>query len=73
MEESANREFKRELSKAYLKKVSAFANFGMGKIKFGVDNDGALVGLRDPDDARFRIENATNDSMRSVPPFLSRD
>lgn len=69
MRETSNLECKRQLSKTYLKTVSAFANYGTGKIVFGVDDDGISVGLDDPDDACLRIENAINDSLNPVPHF----
>lgn len=69
MRESANLEFKQQLSKSYLKTVSAFANYGTGKIVFGIADDGTSVGLADPQDTCLRIENAINDSLDPVPNF----
>lgn len=47
MRESSTLEFKREPSKTFLKTVSAFANYGTGKIVFGADDDGKPIGLDD--------------------------
>lgn len=40
MRETATLEFKQQLSKSYLKTVSAYANYGTGKIIFGIADDG---------------------------------
>ena len=62
-------EFKQQLSKSYLKTVSAYANYGTGKIIFGIADDGTPVGLADPQDTCLRIEHAINDSIDPVPRF----
>jgi ATP-dependent DNA helicase RecG len=69
MRETKNVEFKSQISKTYLKTVSAFANYGSGHIVFGVADDGEVVGLKDPNGDALRIENAINDSLRPVPVF----
>lgn len=69
MRETATLEFKQQLSKSYLKTVSAYANYGTGKIIFGIADDGTPVGLADPQDACLRIEHAINDSIDPVPRF----
>lgn len=69
MRETATLEFKQQLSKSYLKTVSAYANYGTGKIIFGIADDGTPVGLADPQDTRLRIEHAINDSIDPVPRF----
>ena len=60
---------KQQLSKSYLKTVSAYANYGTGKIIFGIADDGTPVGLADPQDTCLRIEHAINDSIDPVPRF----
>lgn len=40
MRETTTLEFKQQLSKSYLKTVSAYANYGTGKIIFGIADDG---------------------------------
>lgn len=69
MRETATLEFKQQLSKSYLKTVSAYANYGTGKIIFGIADDGTPVGLADPQDTCLRIEHAINDSIDPVPRF----
>ena len=69
MRETATLEFKQQLSKSYLKTVSAYANYGSGKIIFGIADDGTPVGLADPQDTCLRIEHAINDSIDPVPRF----
>ncbi len=69
MRETTNLEYKREVSKTYLKTVSAFANYGTGEVLFGVADDGAVLGIADPAAACLRIENEINDSLNPVPLF----
>ena len=69
MRETATLEFKQQLSKSYLKTVSAYANYGTGKIISGIADDGTPVGLADPQDTCLRIEHAINDSIDPVPRF----
>lgn len=69
MRETSNLEFKREISKSYLKTVSAFANYGTGRIVFGIDDNGVQIGLENPVDACLRIENTVNDTLTPVPRF----
>lgn len=69
MKESPNLEFKREITKTFLKTVSAFANYGTGKIIFGIDDNGSPVGVSDPEAAALSIENAINDALSPVPRF----
>lgn len=69
MRETATLEHKRDLSRTYLKTVSAFANYGTGSIVFGIADDGTTVGLDDPEGACLQVENAVNDSLDPVPRF----
>lgn len=69
MRESKTVEFKESVSNSFLKTVSAFANYGGGTVYFGVADDGATVGLRDPVGACLDIENRINDSISPVPEF----
>lgn len=69
MRETTNLEFKSELSKSFLKTVSAFANYGTGEIHFGVLDDGTVIGLEDPKGACLKIENQINDSIRPAPQY----
>lgn len=40
MRETKDLEFKEQVSKTFLKTVSAFANYGTGEIKFGIKDNG---------------------------------
>lgn len=69
MRESSNLEFKQTVNNSFLKTVSAFANFGTGRILFGVDDDGLVVGLEDPKQSCLAIENSINDNIKPRPNF----
>ncbi|WP_277071483.1 ATP-binding protein [Slackia exigua] len=69
MRESANLEFKSEVSNAFLKTVSAYANFRDGSILFGVDDDGVAIGVDDVSQACLSIENKINDGITPRPMF----
>lgn len=69
MQESRDVEFKSEISNTFLKTVSAFSNFGTGKIIFGITDNGEAVGLDATEDARLVIENKINDSIVPKPDF----
>ena len=63
-------EYKESLtSKTYLKTVSAFANYGTGRIVFGVTDDYQVVGLADPVQACLNLENQLNEAMQPVPRY----
>lgn len=47
MKESRNLEFKEMIqSNTFLKTVSAFANYGTGRIIFGINDDGLVKGIK---------------------------
>jgi len=63
-------EFKEAVSKTFLKTVSAYANYNDGKIIFGLDDNGNVVGVRDSaKEEALRIENMINDCLTPVPYF----
>jgi ATP-dependent DNA helicase RecG len=68
--ESSKVELKRELTDSFLKTVSALANYGGGKIVFGVSEDGSIVGIADPEKTRLQLENKINDSISPRPEFV---
>ena len=68
--ETDDLEYKSEINRGFLKTVSAFANFNGGRIVFGVDDDGTVVGLDNPKQACLDIENRINDSISPRPSFL---
>lgn len=49
--------YKKEVSKTYLKTVSAFANYNDGEIIFGIADDFNVVGIDNPIEACLNIEN----------------
>lgn len=67
--ETRDLEFKESISNTFLKTVSAFANYGDGRILFGVDDDGKVVGLPDLSQTCLDIENRINDSIFPVPDY----
>ncbi|HHT96238.1 MAG TPA: ATP-binding protein [Clostridia bacterium] len=67
--ESINVEFKQEVSKTFLKTVSAYANYNDGRIIFGIDDNGIITGLDDAEAQLLRIENMINDSVSPIPNF----
>ncbi len=69
-EESYNLEFKEEVSKTFLKTVSAFANYIDGEIIFGIDDHGNVAGVKENSkEESLRIENMINDSLVPVPSY----
>lgn len=69
MKENRTLEFKVDLSNTFLKTVSAFSNFGKGKILFGIDDNGKIVGVNDPDKMCLDIENKINDAISPKPDY----
>lgn len=70
MRENKNLEFKETIeSNTFLKTISAFANYGGGKIIFGVSDNGKVKGVSDPIDACFNLENKINDNLKPVPSY----
>ena len=69
MNEDRKIEFKEIVSNTFLKTVSAFANYGTGKILFGVKDDGTAVGVKNLAEIRLDIENKINDAIRPRPEF----
>lgn len=60
-------EFKKEYTKTLLKTISAFANYHNGNILIGVNDDGSVIGIENPDAVRLSIENAINDNIFPKP------
>ncbi|MBQ3438102.1 MAG: ATP-binding protein [Fusobacterium sp.] len=62
--ESKNLEYKVEILNSFLKTISAFANYGKGKILFGVNDIGKIIGLKgDLKEVCLNIENKINDNQ----------
>ena len=70
MGENKRLEYKETInSNTFLKTVSAYANYGGGKILFGISDDGEILGIQDPVEAKLNLENKINDSIRPVPEY----
>ncbi len=69
MKENKSLEFKVIASNTFLKTVSAFSNFGEGEILFGVNDDGSICGVQNPEQVCLDIENRINDSIAPKPDF----
>ena len=69
MRETRIVEYKSEVTNTFLKTVSAFSNFGTGKILFGVSDDGLVLGIDNPDQKCLDIENKINDSILPKPDY----
>lgn len=69
IKEKFNLEFKKEITKTFLKTVSAYSNYNEGQIIFGIDDNGDLVGMDHVEDKCLKIENMINDSIDPVPSF----
>lgn len=69
MKENRILEFKEKVTGTFLKTVSAFANFGTGKILFGVNDQGKKTGLEDIEKSRLDIENRINDFIHPKPEY----
>lgn len=70
--ENKSLEYKEQVSKSYLKTVSAFANFGDGEIVFGITDHCRVVGIADPTSTCLDIENQINDSIKPRPDYELR-
>lgn len=62
-------EFKQTVSNTFLKTVTAYANYSTGKILFGLDDDGVVVGIEKPREICLDIENKINDNIIPPPDF----
>lgn len=69
MRETKSLEFKESITNTFLKTVSAYANYGTGKIQFGIKDDGAIIGIENPREACLAIENKINDTINPIPNF----
>lgn len=67
--EKYNLEFKKEITRTFLKTVSAYSNYNDGEIIFGIDDNGDLIGIENSREECLRIENMINDSIEPVPNF----
>ena len=67
--ESKFLEYKEKVTNTFLKTVSAYANYGTGKILFGLKDDGKIVGINNAQKVCLDIENMINDSISPQPDY----
>lgn len=67
--EGRHLEYKLHPTKSYLKTVSAFANYGTGRIIFGVSDDRQNVGIENPEETALNLENQINDNVSPSPDY----
>lgn len=67
--ESKFLEYKEKVTNTFLKTVSAFANYGTGKILFGLKDDGTIVGINNAQKVCLDIENVINDFISPQPDY----
>lgn len=70
--ENRTLEYKENITRTYLKTVSAYANYNDGEIVFGVNDDCQVVGITNPYEACLNIENQINDSIKPRPEYTLR-
>lgn len=68
-QEKYNLEFKETVSNTFLKTVSAYSNYNSGKIIFGVNDSGEVIGVELIKETLLRIENMINDSIVPRPKY----
>ena len=69
MKESREVELKSTITNTFLKTVSAFSNYNTGKIIFGVDDNGKIIGLENIEKLCLDLENKINDNINPKPDF----
>ena len=69
MKESKELELKSTITNTFLKTVSAFSNYNSGKIIFGVDDNGKIIGLENIEELCLDLENKINDDINPKPDF----
>ena len=69
MKESKELELKSTITNTFLKTVSAFSNYNTGKIVFGVDDNGKIIGLENIEELCLDLENKINDNISPKPDF----
>lgn len=69
MKENKYLELKQDITNTFLKTVSAYANYAGGEIKFGIDDSGKVIGIKNAEKKRIDIENKINDTIIPKPNF----
>lgn len=71
MRETRTIEFKESIeSNTFLKTISAYANYNKGQIIFGIQDDGTVIGIQNPEQACLNLENKINDNIKPVPTYI---
>ena len=69
MKESRELELKSTITNTFLKTVSAFSNYNSGKIIFGIDDNGKIIGLKNIEELCLDLENKINENISPKPDF----
>ena len=69
MKESKELELKSTITNTFLKTVSAFSNYNSGKIIFGIDDNGKIIGLENIEELCLDLENKIDDNISPKPDF----
>ena len=64
MHENTTTEFKKEYTNTIVKTLVAFSNGSGGKIMIGIDDNGNIVGLKNPDEVAKKCHVAISDKVR---------
>lgn len=70
MKEEKFLEFKADLNNSFLKTVSAYSNIGRGVIKFGISDNGEVIGINNIKNFCLNLENKINDSINPKPDYI---
>lgn len=69
MKETKTLEFKESITKTFLKTVCAFSNYEGGQIIFGIDDEGNIKGIENPENVCIDIENRINNNIDPQPKY----
>lgn len=72
MGETKSIEFKAEVTHTFLQTVSAYSNYGLGIIYFGINDDGSIKGIDCPKVKCLDIENLINANIDPKPDYTLR-
>ena len=67
--ESKTLEYKEQLTRTFLKTVSAYANYHQGSILFGISDDKKTIGVKNQEQTCLDIENMINDNISPTPDY----
>lgn len=63
-QEGLNIEYKRDYIDEIKKTVIAFANTSGGKVYIGIDDNGDIIGIQNPDEIMLKVTNSLRDSIK---------